>query len=279
MGAVAMILRHNRVAEQNMLHRNFRILLASWTFSVSCFAADPFLGTWRLNLEKSHLTGQKIQIEALSGNTFRFTEDETSDEILADGLDHPTHFGETMSIKKIGPSSWDIDYKRAGKLYMDTQWVVSPDGQTLTYTAHGTRPSGQHFVNQLTAKRVSGGPGLAGTWESTSVKLSSPEQFQVQAFGADGYAFYFRDRKSTLRLKLDGKPYPELGPTVPDGFTSSGKRINDRTIELHNAIKKKEIEVERITISADGNTETLSVAEPGQKAVDFVYDRVGDTGK
>jgi hypothetical protein len=251
-----------------------RSIFLALAFTFTLLANDPFVGKWRLNLAKSKLTGQTIRIEELPGNRYQFQEDEHSDIIFADGLDHPTHFGDTMSITKQTPDSWAIVYKRDGRTLMSTLWQVSPDGQTLTYTATGTRPNGVRFTNEMTCKRVSGTTGLPGTWESTDVKLSSPREIYIEPYGSDGQSITFPGRKQTIRMKFDGKDYPEEGPTVREGATTSGRRLDERTIQTTEKIKGRVIETARATISADGNTQTIVVTEPGDKLpVVLVYER------
>lgn len=248
------------------------LLVAVFTFSL--LADDPFIGKWKLNLAKSKLTGQTIRIEELPGNRYQFQEDEHTDIIFADGLDHPTHFGDTMSITKKTADSWAIVYKRDGRTLMSTVWQVSPDGQTLTYTATGTRPNGVRFRNEMTCKRISGTAGLAGTWESTDVKLSSPREIYIEPYAGDGQSITFPGRKETIRMKFDGRDYPEQGPTVVDGATTSGRRLDERTIETTEKIKGRVIETAKATISPDGNTQTIVVTEPGDNTpVVLVYER------
>jgi hypothetical protein len=225
-------------------------------------AQDAFIGKWKLNLAKSKLAGQTIEIQEVGGG-YKFQEDEHSDIIFADGLDHPTHFGETMSITQKKADVWAITYKNADRVLMNTIWKVSKDGKTLTYTATGTRPNGMQFSNQLTAKRTSAGSGLAGKWETVSVNLSSPREIYIEPFESGGHFITFPGRKQTVRMKFDGKDYPEEGPTVPPGATSSGQRIGERTTETTEKIKGTIIEVAKATISSDGRTQTIVVTEPG----------------
>src|SRR5580658_6627389 len=97
--------------------------------AVSALAADdPFVGKWKLNLAKSKLTGQIIQIEEVSGGSYKFKEDEHSDIVFVDGLDHPTHFGDTMAITQKTPDTWAIIYKRGDRVLMNTIGKVSQDG-------------------------------------------------------------------------------------------------------------------------------------------------------
>jgi hypothetical protein len=137
------------------------------------------------------LTGQTIEIEEVGGNSYRFQEDEHNDIVFADGLDHPTHFGETMAITQKKPDTWAITYKRGDRVLMNTLWQVSRDGRTLTYTATGTRPNGQAFHNQMTAKRSSGTSGLAGKWETTGVTLSSPREIYIEPYDSGGHSITF----------------------------------------------------------------------------------------
>jgi hypothetical protein len=237
-------------------------------------AEDPFLGKWKLDLAKSKLTGQTIRIREVSKSSFEFQEDEHTDVIFADGLDHPTHFGETMAIMQKSPDLWSIIYKKGDQVLLNTLWKVSRDGKTLTYTATGTRPNGQSFHNEMTAKRTSGDKGLAGTWETTGVKLSSPRRIYIEAYGSDGQVITFPGRKQTIRMKFDGKEYNEEGPRVEAGSTSSGRRVDERTIETTERVKGKIVETATATISPDGRTQTITVTEPGDNTpVVLVYER------
>jgi hypothetical protein len=245
------------------------------TLSVAATAADdPFIGKWKLSLAKSKLTGQTIEIQEVSADTWKFKEDEHSDVIFADGLDHPTHFGDSMAITRKSQDTWAITYKLANQVSMDTIWKISADGQTLTYTASGTRPNGQHFNNQMTLKRTSGKSGLEGTWESTGVTLSSPDEIDIAPWDAGGHFITFPDRKQTVRMKFDGKEYSDRGPTVVADSTTSGRRIDARTIETTEKIKGKIMETAKASISEDGRTQTVVITEPGDpKPVVLVYER------
>jgi hypothetical protein len=237
-------------------------------------AQDSFVGNWKLSLAKSKLTGQSIEIQEMSPGTFMFKEDEHSDFIFADGLDHLTHFGDSMAITIKDAHTWAITYKRGDHVTMDTVWKVSPDGQKLTWTATGTRPNGQHFDNKMILKRAGGTTGLAGEWEAIDFELSSPHEIDIAPYGKDGHFITFPGRMQTIRMKFDGKPYREEGPTVPDGLTSSGRRIDPRTIETTERLNGKIRETATAKISEDGKTQTIVVIEPDDKTpVTLVYDR------
>jgi hypothetical protein len=251
-----------------------RFLIAMSLAAVAFAADDPFIGRWKLSLTRSKLTGQTIEIQEVAPNKYKFQEDEHSDEIFADGLDHPTHFGDSMAITKKSADTWEITYKRALTVTMNTIWKLSPDGQTATYTAEGTRPNGQHFKNQMTLKRTGGGPGLAGKWETTGVSLSSPSEIVISPYANGGHVISYTDRKQKVRMKYDGKEYRDEGPTVADDSTSSGHRIDANTIETTEKAKGKVVETAKATVSPDLQTQTIVVTEPGDLTpVVLVYER------
>jgi hypothetical protein len=66
-----------------------------------------------------------------------------------------------------------------------------------------------------------------------------------------------------IHMRFDGKEYAEKGPGAPEGATTSGRRIDDHTIETTERIGGKVVEMVRATVSADGNTQTLVITEPG----------------
>ena len=113
-----------------------------------------------------------------------------------------------------------------------------------------------------------------GRWEAIDVELSSPGEIYITPYSGTGHSVIFPGRKQTVRMKYDGKEYPETGPTVPEESSSSGRRIDANTIETTERIKGKVIETARSTVSADGQTQTIVVSEPGDPTpVVLVYAR------
>jgi hypothetical protein len=236
-------------------------------FVVAARAADdPFIGKWKLDLAKSKITGQTIEIQETGPGSYVFKEDEHSDEIFADGLDHLTHFGDTMAITRQTADTLVVMYKRQNIVTLNTVWKVAADGQTMTYTATGTRPNGLRFNNQMKLRRKAGTSGFSGIWEAFDVQLSSPLEINIEPWSGTGQLITYPERKQSVRMKFDGKRYPESGPTVDADLTSSGHRIDAHTIETTERIKDKVIETAKATISADGQTQTVVVTEPGDRS-------------
>src|SRR6516162_10101580 len=124
--------------------------------ATAIYAADPLLGTWKLNVEKSKLPPQVADLkaesktfEAPAPDTIRTTSvftranRETSravNTLPMDGKDHPTTgrfngkplANTTMNFERPDQRHINGVFKRDGKLYGTLKWTVSEDGKTLT---------------------------------------------------------------------------------------------------------------------------------------------------
>jgi hypothetical protein len=250
------------------------LTLASFCCSMLVAADNPFVGTWKLNVNESKFTGQQEKIEDLGGNKYKFSFGDDTETIVADGTYQKTKFGDTWSVKQEGPNTWKSVTKRDGKVTSTSTWTISDGGNMFMARTEGTRPDGSNFTNEFKAKRISGKSGLAGTWESTELKLSSPSDWEIKPYGSDGLSFITPAEKEHLDLNFDGKDYADHGPRVAPGATSSGRRIDARTIELTDKLKGKVMDTNQMKVSEDGKRLTLTVHNAGvDKPQIVVYDR------
>jgi hypothetical protein len=134
------------------------------------------------------------------------------------------------------------DHIQARRSRPDEHNLESLAGRTLTYKDSGIRSNGQHFYNEMTAKRTSGTSGLAGTWQTTGVTLGSPDEISIETWRSGGHFVTFLDRGQTVRMDFDGKEYRDEGPNVADGTTSAGRRLDERSIETTERFKGKIVE-------------------------------------
>jgi hypothetical protein len=133
---------------------------------------DPWLGTWKVNLEKSKYdpgpkpteaaevkiepapNGMKTTIDAVSPQG-----EKTHTETVAafDGKDYPVKGGQnpdaTSSLKRIDARSFENQAKVGGKATVTTVVAISPDGKTLTATQTGTNAQGQAIKNVIVADK------------------------------------------------------------------------------------------------------------------------------
>jgi hypothetical protein len=240
----------------------------------SVFAADDlFCGTWKLNTEKSQMTGQREEIKDLGGNKYEFIFGDDKETIVADGTQQPTKFGGTWSIKQDSPDKWTEIHKRDGKVTSTATWTYTDGGNTVTIETKGTRPDGTSFTNSFTAKRVSGGPGPPGVWESATSQFT-PTNWEIKPYGTDGLTFETPAEKEHQDIKFDGQDYPDHGPRVAPGSTSSAKRVDPHTIDITDKLKGKVMDTQEMKISEDGKTLTVVVQYPGvEKPQTFVYEK------
>src|SRR6266566_7301192 len=129
----------------------------------ACLAADPLMGTWKLNEAKSKITpgtmknthvvyssmlGQvKIKSDGIdpSGKPIHV---EWSGKF--DGKDYPVTGdpnSDTRSYTKVNERTLTTANKKNGKVTVTGQIIVSADGKSRTVTLNGTTPKGKKFKN------------------------------------------------------------------------------------------------------------------------------------
>ncbi len=126
-----------------------------------CFAADGFMGTWKLNEAKSKLApgtakNNTVVYEA-AGDDVKVTVDGTSADGKPihhewtgkfDGKDYPVTGDATSdarSYKKIDDHTLELAGKQGGKVTASGRIVLSADGKTRTVTVSGTDAKGNKF--------------------------------------------------------------------------------------------------------------------------------------
>ena len=223
--------------------------------SASALAADAsFVGKWKFNPDKSQMNGLDYKIEDAGGGQYKFIFGDDVETLTLDGKPHVTKYGDTWSVK--------------------SKWTVSADNQTFTSTDENMRPDGTTGKTEAIFKRTGGTTGLAGTWQTTSVKVLSPSSITIAKWQGDGYSRTSAVFKETLEFKLDGKEYAPKGPRVPPGMTVTAKKIDDHSMELTYALKGKAMETDKYEVSADGKTLTQTVTYSGVSKPEIdIYDR------
>src|ERR1019366_7936151 len=138
-------------------------------------ASNPFAGKWKFNASKSKVTGTTDSIAAAGANAWKFTYGSYSWTLKADGTDQPTPFGNTVALKVVSPTTWQLTDKVKGKVTTTETWVLADDGQSMTRTSAGKHENGDAFTDVLKEKRTAGAKGFEGTWETAEFKGAPPE--------------------------------------------------------------------------------------------------------
>src|SRR5689334_18637246 len=126
-----------------------------------CFAADPWMGTWKLNESKS-----KVGRGMGKNHTVVYQEAGRKVKVIVDGVDKngkPTHNewtgkfdgkdyavtgdpnSDMRSYRKVDDRTLEIAQKQGGKVTSTGQIVVSADGKSRTVNISGTDPKGKKF--------------------------------------------------------------------------------------------------------------------------------------
>ena len=138
-----------------------------WSNPASPQAADPLIGTWKLNVAKSKYSpgpppkSTLVKFEA-AGEGVKVTADVvTADDKAShteytgnyDGKDYPlTGSGtgaDTVSLRRIDARTTERTDKKGGKVVMTFTRKVSSDGKTLTVTVNGVDAKGQPIHNEV----------------------------------------------------------------------------------------------------------------------------------
>ena len=126
-----------------------------------CFAADGFMGTWKMNEAKSKLSpgtpkNSTVVYEA-AGDNVKVTIDGTDSDGKPthnewtgkfDGKDYPVTgdpSSDSRSLKKINDHTLTFAVKKGDKVTTTGRIALSADGKTRTVTTNGTDSKGKKF--------------------------------------------------------------------------------------------------------------------------------------
>ena len=260
--------------------RSCRLLLIACLITGSLKAADnPFVGKWKLNGSKSRLPDQ-MKVKNVSANkyAFGFEGGDYAETIVADGTDQPGVFGTTFSVSVEGPNSWKVVRKTDGKILLTANWKLSQDGNTLDDDFTLMQPDGSKFNVYYVYKRTAGGPGFAGTWESTSERVNSVFELQIEPYESDGLAFIIPSEGTVKNLKFDGKDYAYERPNVNAKFASSIRRVDALTLEVTDKVDGKLADTQEVKPSPDHKMLTMTIRPVGGSRPEIrVFDREHET--
>ena len=260
-----------------MLRQSFSLLLVAYLSQNGLPARDddPFVGKWKLNGAQSTLVDQ-MKVETAGPNKYALNFTGPDHEVIAaDGNDQPGVNGTTVSITIEAPDRWKVVRKKDGRTLLTGIWELSEDGKSLSdhYTEYKPDGSTSFSVDYLYT-RTTGTSGFTGTWLATSDMASTDLALQIEAWEGDGLSFISVSENSTQNMKFDGKDYPESGPYAVAGLRSSGRRVNNQTLEITDKIKGVVTRTRQLIVSPDRKTLTMTMQAVGQSRPSiFVFDR------
>ncbi|HKO20696.1 MAG TPA: hypothetical protein VJU82_17615 [Acidobacteriaceae bacterium] len=243
--------------------------LASFlTLTLPCIAQEnPWNGSWKMDRSTLKYDGPTFSI-ATDADGYTVTRGgEASPKVVCDGKPNAPDNGTATTCTKSG-TAYELENSRDGKPVSKVKIEVSPDGKTLKRTIDVTPADGSPFTNTSTSKRVSGGPGLAGTWKETAFTESEDTGVLSIQVNGDSVAFKETDNDKPITCKLDGTP-----TTVSGSRTMSVKQDGPRTIKVTYNNDGRVARENTFVLSPDGKTvretDVTPAPSPSKMSVTF----------
>jgi len=188
-----------------------------------------------------------------------------------DGKEYPMPDGGTTSWTATSATVWDVTNRLNGKV-TNTYHLVQ-NGDVLQASGKMMKPDGGSMDFTSSYKRVSGGPGLAGTWMSTEAK-PPVTTLQITSNGANGVMLK-DDTGAIGGGQFDGKDNAALGMGAGSKVTFAYRKIDASSFEVTTKIDGKPMYVDVYSVSADGKTltDTGTPTNAKQEGFKLVFDR------
>jgi hypothetical protein len=146
--------------------RKVKSLLLLLGFAATLFAADPFVGTWKMNPAKSKFKAggapkeQTVTITESGGDlTVNVMGTAAEGSAIAYSFTVPSAGGtgkinsasyDGVSNRRIGPKERETIYMKGGKEVFTTHSKISADGKSLTVTSKGLNVIGKNVEGSIT---------------------------------------------------------------------------------------------------------------------------------
>ncbi len=203
-------------------------------------------------MAKSDFGQTTITYERLAGGEWQAT-GFVKNKFKIDANDYPDGMGGTISWKAVDANTWETVAKANGKITATDTLKLSADGNTLTDAAKQMKPDGGSMEGTTLYQRVSGGPGLAGKWQTKKVS-GSAGVIEIAQSGTDGLSYKDLDMGMTCDSKLDGKDYSCSGPMIPPGFAIAMKNVPPRSLDITVKKDGRALFEATYTVAADGKS-------------------------
>jgi hypothetical protein len=235
-------------------------------------AADPaYVGKWKFNQAKSTVTGDTVTIGPAANGMMSFNSQGFSYTFKLDGKDYPTPDGGTTAWTQTSPTVWDVTNHMNGKV--SATYHLTLNGDVLGVSAKMMNPTGASMDFTSSYKRMSGGPGFAGKWMSTEMKMPATTM-EVASSGANGVMIK-SDAFPTVSCQFDGKDNAGQGMMAGSKTSIACRKISDSSFEVTTKIDGKPFYVEVYSVSTDGKTLTDNGTPVNAKseATKMVFDK------
>jgi hypothetical protein len=220
----------------------------------AAFAASPFDGNWKVNL--SHVqVSKKPDVYVITATSYTCSSCGPAYTVKADGTDQKVtgHDYDTIAVTVTSTSVTTVG-KLKGKTLFTAKDTVSADGKTVTedFTSNsGSQPIEFKATYTQVTPPAAGENALSGSWVQSKVSSASDAAL-AETLGMTDDGFTFSQNGQSYDAKFDGKKYPITGD--PTGTMVTLKKLGPSSVEESDYQKGKLVDVERMTVTADGKT-------------------------
>jgi hypothetical protein len=234
-------------------------------------AGQAFFGKWKFNQAKSSLTGDTVTFAPAANGMMQFSSQGFTYTFKVDGKAYPTPDGGTTSWKETSPTVWDVTNHMNGKVSATYHLMLS--GDRLSMTGKMMKAEGGSMDFSAAYKRLSGGPGFAGKWMSTEMKMPMTTM-EIAASGANGVSIAM-DGSPVIACQFDSKDTPGRGMMAGSKNTFACRKISDASFEVTAKLDGKPMYVDVYSVTADGKTLTDNGTplNAKQEAYKMVFDK------
>jgi hypothetical protein len=243
------------------------LALPAIAVSSAALAASPFDGTWKTDPASASYSG-KPSVYVLKDGVFACDSCTPPYKIKVDGTPQPyagaTGYVDSLKATAIDAHTLKIEGLKAGQGIGVQTLTVSPDGKTysIEFTSYAT-PGVAAFHTTTKFARVAMGPAgsapLSGTWRRVGEAMSA--NFATNVFKVDGADIYWSSPVGqSYHAVFGGKAVPIKGDK--GGTLAELKKVSDREIIETDIRADKTVDIEDMTVSADGKTMTIVDKNP-----------------
>lgn len=220
--------------------------------STNSIAKDDWLGSWKLDRNRSHLVGPSITIRQVT-NGYLFNFGATSFTVGDDGADYPTVDSRSTSLKEISVRTWLRIHKIRGKEVDRSTIVISPDNTKMTIHTASVESGRAPRTSEDILTRVGVGDGLAGTWRSTTAGANVSNVITLKRQGTHGIRWEFPEEGQYYIVMPNGQAALNQGPRSVPGVTLIVRTLSATSMEWTESIKGNPYRNGRDTLLDGGN--------------------------
>jgi uncharacterized protein (TIGR03435 family) len=244
-------------------------LVSFAALALPCVAQkSPWNGSWKVDRSTFKYDGPTFTI-ATDADGFTVTRNgNASPKIVCDGKPNAHPNGSATTCYK-SASGYVLENTRDGKQVSKEKVEISLDGETITRSLEITPPGGSTYTVAATSSRISGGPGLWGTWKETAIKTSRDTGVLAIQIHGDRIDLKETDEDKPITCKLDGSQ-----TTISGTQTMTVKQDGPRTLKVTYSNDGRIARENTLILSSDGKTvketDITSAPWPSTMSVTFI---------